>query len=140
MKRNKSPGPDGFNVNFFLSNWDIVGNDFTNGVLSFFNNGEHLFGTNACSIALIPKEKHPTSMNDFRPISCCNTTYKCISKILARRIKGVLPSLISPSQTAFIPGRLIGYNILLAQEMFRDYHRNIHPPRCALKVDLKKGI
>ena len=51
-------------------------------------------------------------MHDYRPISCCNTIYKCISKIIAARIKGCLPDIISPAQTAFVQGRSIADNIL----------------------------
>lgn len=79
-------------------------------------------------------------MGDIRSISCCNTTYKCISKIIANRLKSVLPSLISPAQAAFVPRRRIGNNILLAQELMRNYHGNSGPPRCTLKIDLKKAF
>jgi hypothetical protein len=41
-------------------------------------------------------------LKDFRPISCCNTVYKCIANILAGRIKVVLPFLVSPYQAAFV--------------------------------------
>lgn len=112
MKQNKSPGPDGFNVNFFLFSWDIVGRDFTHAVQSFFKRGCLLRGTNSTAIALIPKVVNPTSMNDYRHISYCNTTYKCILKIIVARLKGVLPGIISSCQAAFVPGKRIGDNIL----------------------------
>ena len=76
----------------------------------------------------------------FRPIACCNTIYKCISKILANRLKQVLPALISPWQSAFIKGWCISDNILLAQDLFRNYHKSSGPTRCALKVDLQKAF
>lgn len=117
MKKNKSPGSDGFNVNFFLHSWNIVGTDFIKAVQSFFASGCMLKESNATAIALIPKVTNPSSMSDFRPISCCNTIYKCISKILAARLKLTLPGLVSKSQAAFVPGRKIGDNILLAQEL-----------------------
>lgn len=52
MRKNKSPGPDGFNVNFFVSNWDIVGEDFLAAVKSFFEQGCLLKAANATAIAL----------------------------------------------------------------------------------------
>ena len=78
-------------------------------------------------------------MNDYRPISCCNTVYKCISKIIAARINQCIPEIISPSQSAFVKGRSIADNILITQELMVNYHRDKGPPRCALKVDLKKA-
>ncbi|KAL0439699.1 UNVERIFIED_CONTAM: LINE-1 reverse transcriptase [Sesamum latifolium] len=53
-------------------------------------------------------------------------------------MRGILDTLISPSQNAFVPGRSIGDNILLAQELFCGYNQQHLPPRCALKVDLRK--
>lgn len=140
MKKNKSPGPDGFNVNFFIHTWDIVGKDFINAIRSFFQQGCLLRGVNSTTIVLVPKVPNPSSMNDFRPISCCNTTYKCISKIIASRLKGVLSNIISPCQSAFVPGRRIGDNVLLAQELFRGYNRSSCPQRCALKIDFRKAF
>lgn len=79
---------------------------------------------------------NPSGVKDLRPISCCNTIYKCI--IIANRFQLVLPDLEGKQQTAFVQGRRIGDNILLAQELLRNSHRNKGTPRCALKVDLMK--
>jgi len=78
-------------------------------------------------------------MGDFRPIACCNVLYKCITKILSNRMLPFLDSLISRNQSAFVPGRCISKNILLAQELVRNYHRSGGRPRCTMKVDLMKA-
>ena len=84
-------------------------------IKSFFASGCLLGEVNATAIALIPKVPNPTKLKDYRPISCCNTILKCISKIIANRIKPVLPHRGCKQQTAFVEGRRIGDNILLAQ-------------------------
>ncbi|KAL0549095.1 hypothetical protein IC582_013575 [Cucumis melo] len=75
----------------------------------------------------------------FRSISCCNVIYKCISKILADRLRVWLPSFISGNQSAFISGRSIIDNILLCQELVGGYHLYSGKPQCTLKVDLQKA-
>jgi hypothetical protein len=139
LKNNKAPDPDGFNAGFFKRIWHIVREDVINAFSSFFQTHRILKEMNATSISLIPKVDNPTRLTDFRPISCCNTVYKCIAKILARRIKAVLPSLVGPYQTAFISGQRISDNILLSQELMKGYHKSIGPARCAMKVDLMKA-
>ncbi|KAL0439828.1 UNVERIFIED_CONTAM: LINE-1 retrotransposable element O protein [Sesamum latifolium] len=55
------------------------------------------------------------------------------------RMRGILDKLISPSQNAFVPGRSIGCHLLLTQELFNGYNQQHLPPRCALKVDIRKA-
>lgn len=94
---------------------------------------------NATILTLVPKKPNASIMGDFRPIACCNVIYKCITKILSNRMLPILNSLISRNQSAFIPGRCISENVLLAQELVRNYHRNGSSPRCTMKVDLMKA-
>ncbi|GKA07490.1 hypothetical protein Tco_0686714 [Tanacetum coccineum] len=102
-------------------------------------NGNLLKELNHTIIALIPKVKSPTRVNDYRPISCCNVLFKCISKIIANRIKHSLKILITHNQSAFIPGHRITDNILLTQELMHNYHLNQGTPRCDFKVDIQKA-
>nr|GEV42320.1 hypothetical protein [Tanacetum cinerariifolium] len=139
MGNEKSPGLDGFMAAFFKEAWDIVGKDVILVVREFFINGKLLKELNHTIIALIPKVSTPARVNDFRPISCCNVLFKCISKIIANRIKSSLKVLIIPNQSVFVPRRSIADNILLTQEIIHNYHLNHETPRCAFKVDIQKA-
>ncbi|KAK4394643.1 hypothetical protein Sango_1618600 [Sesamum angolense] len=139
IEEDKAPGPDGFSSGFFKAAWPVVGEEVSKAIIDFFKTGRLLKQLNATLLTLIPKVRTPHSVAEFRPISCCNVVYKVISKILVSRIREILDLLISPSQNAFVPGRLISDNILLAQELFSGYNQCRLPPRCALKVDLRKA-
>ncbi|KAL0430579.1 UNVERIFIED_CONTAM: hypothetical protein Sradi_0683900 [Sesamum radiatum] len=112
----KAPRPDGYSSGFFKAAWPVVGREVTRAIMEFFSTGRILKHVNATLITLIPKVSNPTVVGEFRPISCCNVLYKVITEILVQRMRGILDKLISPSQNAFVPGRSIGDNILLAQE------------------------
>lgn len=83
--------------------------------------------------------KNPLKVIDYRPISCCNVIYKIISKIITNRIKPVLNDLVDMNQSAFIPGRQISDNILLAQEFMRGYTWRSGVRKCTFKIDIMKA-
>ncbi|XP_031107295.1 uncharacterized protein LOC116011981 [Ipomoea triloba] len=95
MHPDKSPGPDGLSPAFFQTHWAIVGGE----------------------------KKQPDSMTDFRPISLCNVVYRILAKVLANRLREVLQSVISSAQSAFIPGRSIVDNVLIAFESVHSMYR-----------------
>jgi hypothetical protein len=86
----------------------------TEEVLQVLNGGEFPEGWNDTTIVPILKVPKLDKIEDLHPISFCNVLYKIVSKVLANRLKKVLPDIISPSQSAFVPGKLISDNILIA--------------------------
>jgi len=135
----KSPGPDGFTSYFFKKSWHIVGDHFCEAIDEFFRTSSLLKQVNHTAVVLIPKSTHSSSVHDFRPISCCNVTYKVISKILANRLAPLLSSLVDQAQSAFIQGRNMVDNIHLAQELLSKYNRKRVSPRWLAKVDIRKA-
>ena len=136
LPRNKAPGPDGYPAEFFTHRWKAVGPDLIMAIQQFFSSGKMLQQWNATILTLIHKKKNAVLVSDFRPISCCNTVYKVISKLLANRLKQILPSVISNTQSAFIPGRLLVENVLMGTELIQGYNWKNISKRSLLKVDL----
>ena len=97
----KAPGPEGKPLIFFQKFWNTIGDDVVKAILSCLNSGTILLGLNHTFISLIPKVKSPEYVTKFRPIALCNNLYKLVYKVLANRLKKVLPHIISDSQSAF---------------------------------------
>jgi hypothetical protein len=140
MPQHKSPGPDGYTVEFFIHAWPVLGKDFVIAIQSFFLKGFLPKGVNTTILALIPKKQEVSGMKDYRPISCCNVLYKVVSKLMANRLKEILPASIAPNQSAFIKDRLMMENLLLASELVKDYHKDSISSRSALKIDISKAF
>jgi hypothetical protein len=118
----KAPGPNDITAGFFQHHLETMGEEVSMTVLEILNSGMMPPSLNLTYIALIPKVKNPLSVTNFRPISLCNVLYKLISKVLANSLKKILPYIISPTQSAFIPSRLIMDNILVAYETLHTMH------------------
>ncbi|XP_062028881.1 uncharacterized protein LOC133744867 [Rosa rugosa] len=86
MHLSKSPGPDGMSPLFYQKYWDIVSED------------------------------NPKEAMHFRPIALCNVICRISSKVVANRLKCWLPKIVSPLQSAYVPGRLISDNTLVATD------------------------
>lgn len=137
----KAPGPDGMPAIFYKRFWDLVGPKVQEAVLGVLNGGPVPVGWNETIVVLIPKVLNPSRMKDLRPISLCNVVFKIITKVIARRLKEVLPAIISPSQSAFVPGRLITDNVLIAYETthFMHQRKGGRDGLAAVKLDMSKA-
>ena len=118
-----------------------MGDTVVNAVLDFLNFGHMVSEINHTHLVLIPKIKAPDKISDFRHISLCNVIYKIISKVLANRLKPILPHIISPTQSAFVPGCLITDNVLVAYETLHTMngHKKGKKGSLALKLDISKA-
>ncbi|XP_056688426.1 uncharacterized protein [Spinacia oleracea] len=95
---NKAPGIDGFNAVFFKKTWGIIKTDVYAAVMDFFANKKMLKQVKCTTVTLVPKVPNPSKVKEFRPIACCTTIYKIISKILTSRLQKVIGSIVSDCQ------------------------------------------
>ncbi|KAK0591976.1 hypothetical protein LWI29_011174 [Acer saccharum] len=136
----KAPGLDGLPGLFYHKFRDLVGPKVTAECLRCLNDGGSLEAVNGTLVVLIPKVKNPVRITEFRPISLCNVIYKIVAKVIANRLLLVLDEVISNSQSAFIPGRLIADNALIGFECLyaiQNQKRNVGS--FALKLDMSKA-
>ncbi|PKU84697.1 Putative ribonuclease H protein [Dendrobium catenatum] len=135
-----SPGPDGYTFEFYKGTWDITGFYVINAVKNFFTAGHLPRCAKATAITLIPKNQHATNISDFCPISLCNVFYKIIAKILAQRLKVVMPLIIHKSQAGFISKRISTDNIILANEILHDFNSHHMMKFFCAKLDIRKAF
>jgi hypothetical protein len=107
-------------------------------VSEFHRNGKLAKGINTTFIVLIPKVGNPQRLNDFRLISLVGSLYKIIAKLLANRLRLVISSVVSETQSAFIKNWQILDGILIANEVV-DEARKLKKKLMLFKVDFKKA-
>lgn len=113
----KSPGSDGFFGIFYRKFWETIKEKVVRFVQECFKRGVIPSSANRMFLVLIPKVSQPTGFHQFRPISLCNFSYKVIANIIAVRLASLLGKLISLNQGAFVKGKWIPENTVIAQEI-----------------------
>ncbi|XP_038985517.1 uncharacterized protein LOC120111723 [Phoenix dactylifera] len=140
LEGDKTPGPDGFPPFFFRRYWMIVGQRVTEAIQQYFSTAVMSTDWQRTLVTLIPKRQDASEPSHFRPISLCTTLYKVTAKILALRLRDILPRLISPEQGAFVGGRSITDNVLIAQEFMFDLGRaSSRRSLMGIKLDMERA-
>lgn len=122
LSLNRTPGPDGLTAEFYRTVCGFLDSEISDVIKSFFFNSFMPSALNSTSLVLIFKRHRSVDIKEFHPISCRNTLYKLILRILADRLKPILPEIIPLKQTAFVKERLLLENVLLASEVLQGYH------------------
>lgn len=118
FRKERSPSPDGWTFEFFLSFFDLLGDDILKMVLELKDKGMMPWNLNSTFISLIPKVDHLDTFGEFRPISLCNVLYKIVAKVIALRVKPLLYNYIFEEQLGFLNNRHIHEVVGVAQQTF----------------------
>lgn len=118
-----------------------MGDDVSYAVPNCLNNCHIPHDLNHTFVTLIPKVKCLGFISEFRPISLYNVINKLMSKVVANRLKKLLPFLVSKNQSAFQAGRVFTDNILRAFETlhYMKHHQSGKAGFMALKLDMNKA-
>ena len=140
MKNNKSPGLDGFTVEFFKFFWVDIGAFILRSINYGYRNGSLSVTQKQGLITCLPKpNKSRLSLKNWRPISLLNVVYKLASSVKANRVKQTLQDIIHENQKGFIAGRFIGENIRLIYDvLFETKQQTI--PGLILSIDFEKAF
>jgi hypothetical protein len=140
MRPDKSPGPDGFTAEFFKFFWCDIGHFWLRSINFAMKCGQLSVTQKQGSITLLPKGNKPRCyIQNWRPITLLNISYKLASMCIAEGIQINLPQLITSEQKGFIAGRYIGesirdvYDIMLYADQ-----KNI--PGLLLLIDFEKAF
>ena len=135
MKNDKSPGLDGFTVEFFKFFWIDIGCFILKSLNYGYCTGSLSITQKQGVITCIPKpNKSRFTLKNWRPISLLNVIYKLASAVISNRLKKVLDNLINENQKGFIAGRFLGENVRFIYDiLFEAKKQNV--PGLLLSID-----
>lgn len=105
---------------------------------NFFANGKLLSQVISTIITLIPKIDKRHYASQHRSIIYCKIVYKCISKMICKRLRQKLALVVAENQTTFVEGRSLTHNVLICHDLLRHYNRKT-TSRCLMKIDLRNA-
>ncbi|KAL3701989.1 hypothetical protein R1sor_020011 [Riccia sorocarpa] len=112
LPKDKTPGLDGVVTEILMLRWHFMRDDCVAMVLKVWSAHKLLNRDNRGVIKLIPKNEETMWLTNWRPRTLLTVTYKIIARIIADRLKGVMPELVDVQQSGFIAGRDIIENVL----------------------------
>ena len=139
MQTNKSPGADGFPVEFYRRFWSLLGNDLVDVLNYSYEHGTLSDSQKQGIIRLLYKKDDPLLLKNWHPISLLNTDYKICTKVLANRLTKVLSVILSEDQTCGVPGRSIYENLFLLRDTL-DYIDHKQVSAALISLDQEKAF
>ncbi|CAI7854640.1 unnamed protein product [Closterium sp. NIES-53] len=117
MAKNKSHGGDGIPKELFEPHWDLRGGSFMAMAKYFEKSASLPVEIKEAVTILLHKKGERDQLNNYRPITLLNLSYKVLARVIANRMKTVLHQVISPEQCGFLPGRWLSNAVALVADM-----------------------
>ena len=141
MTNGRSCGSDGLPYEFYVAFWSVLGDELAAVASEAWADGGARLPASMQQGLIVPLFKGKGSRADpamYRPITLLNCDYKLLAKALVLRFAEPLASAVDATQTAFLPGRWIGDNILAHLEILEYAHRH-DEPGCIVMLDFAKA-
>ena len=140
FQNNKTPGDDGIPIEFYKRFWPLVNDCFIRCVNECFQKSEMSISQKQAVITLIEKKgKDQSFVENWRPISLVKVATKIMSKVIATRLKNVLPYIIHHNQTGYLKERYTGETIRSIYDII-SYTDKEHIPGLLIFIDFEKAF
>ena len=140
FQNNKTPGNDGIPIEFYRKFWQLISEPFTKCANECFEKSEMSWSQKQAVITLIEKKgKDRFFLENWRPISLVNVDTKIMSKVIATRIKKVLPQIIHHNQSGFVKDRYIGETVRSIFDIM-DFTAEENVPGLMIFIDFQKAF
>ena len=140
FQNKKTPGDDGIPIEFYKKFWPLVNECFIRCVNECFEKGEMSNSQKRAVITLIEKKgKDRSFVDNWHPISLVNVNTKMMSKVIATRLKNVLPYIIHQNQTGYLKERYIGETIRSIYDIM-SYTDKEHITGLLIFINFKKAF
>ncbi|CAI5457403.1 unnamed protein product [Closterium sp. Yama58-4] len=139
MAANKSPRKDGLPNELFQAHWDLLGKGFMALAKVFATSAVLSTEVKEAVMILLHKKGDKDQLNNYRPITLLNFTYKVLARVVADRMTKVLSKVISPEQYGFLLGRRLTDALGLVADII-DTARNNNEDWFLLLFDFRKAF
>ncbi len=139
MARRKAPGSDGLPMVFYVTFWEVLGEDLVCVLNSCYRVGQLSLSQRSGVISLSFKKGDRLDIRNLRPISLLNVDYKLASRVIAGRLLKVIHLVVDKDQTCGVPGRFIGENVAFLRDVV-DYATLSNVPVAVLSLDQEKAF
>ena len=141
MNAGSSPGLDGISTEFYKFFWIDIRKYVFEGLMYAKHNHELSISQRKGIFTLIHKGKDlaKDELKNWRPISLMNVDYKLLTRVLARRLQGVVTSIVHENQSGFIKGRQIA-NVIRELDDFIERDKFYKSSNLLLAIDFEKAF
>ena len=138
INTNKTPGNDGLPIEFYDKYWDIIKIEFTEIVINIVTGTSLSENQRKAIITLLPKDGDLTVLKSWRPVSLICVDIKIVAKILAKRIKPLLYSLLSENQYCLDGRSIVQCNNRIRDILYYSGKNNVNG--AIINVDWEKAF